>query len=584
MDEKSIHSSRSSMDNSDTAPINEKVKATKPLKNIISRFLDSITLHKGYDNLTLAQSFLVNRDLQPVLDEADRPWKWHNFVFLWIAESFNINTWQIAATGVEAGLSWWETWISVWLGYSLLAVFVFISQRVGSHYHVSFPVATRASFGVFGSIWVILNRTVMAIVWYSVQAWLGGLTVKLILQSIFGADLSTRINNGIPTSGTTTFEFLSFFLFCLGSLPFIYCRPQTIRHLFTIKAWACSIAGIAFLIWTLVRAKGAGDIIHQKTNLDTSDHAWAFIKSTMSSLANFSTFILNSPDFSRLAKKPKDAQLSQVLSIPLCFALTSLIGILASSASHSMYGETYWSPLDLLTRYVESGTRGDRAGVFFISFAFCLAQVGTNIAANSISAGTDGSALLPKYVNIRRGGFVCAAIAFAVCPWHFFTTSANFTTYLSAYSVFLSAIAGVIAADYFVVRRGYINIFHLYSNDTKLNYTYNRFGVNWRAFVAYICGILPNVVGFAGACGATVPIGATYIYNVSFFAGYIVSFVVYLILVYISPIQGMPVKNFLSERGWYEETAEYKIQYFHEEVRSDEAHPDEYIRGGKLFN
>lgn len=48
-------------------------------------------------------------------------------------------------------------------------------------------------------------------------------------------------------------------------------------------------------------------------------------------------------------------------------------------------------------------------------------------------------------------------------------------------------------------------------------------GVSWRAYTAYIAGILINVVGFAGAVGATVPIGATYVYNVNFFGGFIVA-------------------------------------------------------------
>jgi NCS1 family nucleobase:cation symporter-1 len=242
-----------------------------------------------------------------------------------------------------------------------------------------------------------------------------------------------------------------------------------------------------------------------------------------------------------------------------------------------MYGETYWSPLELLQRYVESYTSGDRAGVFFISLAFALAQVGTNISANSLSAGTDGAALLPRYVNIRRGGFICAAIAFCICPWNFFTTSANFTTYLSAYAVFLSSIAGVVAADYCAVRRGYINIFHLYSNDPKLNYSFNRFGVNWRGYVAYICGILPNVVGFAGACGNTVPIGATYVYNLSFFTGYISAFCVYCALVYFFPVPGMPEPKFLSKKGWYEEYIDYNVEDFSKEI--NEPHPNEYLQG-----
>lgn len=542
----------------------------------ISKFLYKISLQKD-SKLTLSEQFLVNKDLQPVLDEDDRPWRWWNYVFFWVADAFNVNTWQIAATGVQAGLSWWETWISVWLGYGFVAVFLFVSQRVGSHYHITFPVSCRASFGTFGSIWPVINRVVMAIIWYSVQSWIGGQCVALMLKAIFGADLDTRIPNGIASSGTTTFQFLCYFLFCFCSLPFIYCRPQTVRHLFTVKAYACSTAGIAFLVWTIVRAGGIGPVVDQKTSLHGSDHAWAFINSTMNCLANFATLIVNAPDFSRLAKRPSSSSLSQFLAIPICFALTSLIGILASSASTTMYGETYWSPLDLLTRYVESYTSGDRAGVFFISFAFALAQVGTNISANSLSAGTDGSALLPRYVNIRRGGFFCAAIAFCVCPWNFFTTSKNFTTYLSAYSVFLSSIAGVVAADYCAVRRGYINIFHLYSNSQSMNYTYNKLGINWRGYVAYICGILPNVVGFAGACGNDVPVGATYLYNLSFFCGYITAFSVYCALVYFFPVKGMPEKKFLSKRGWYETFIDYNVDDFTKEI--NEYHPDEYVIG-----
>jgi NCS1 family nucleobase:cation symporter-1 len=561
----------------------EPQESSKGLRSRFKKFSNAISLQDT--GLSTSQAFLINKDLQPVLDEEDRPWDWYNFVFLWISESFNVNTWQIASTGVQAGLSWWETWISVWMGYGFLSLFVFVSQRVGSHYHIPFPVSCRASFGTFGSIWPVLNRVVMAIIWYSVQAWIGGQCVQLMLMSIFGSDLDTRIHNGIPGSGTTTFQFLSFFLFCLFSLPFIYFRPQTIRHLFTVKSYLCSTAGIAFLVWTIVKAGGIGPVISRKTELSQSEHAWTFINSTMSALANFSTFIVNAPDFSRLAKKPSASAFSQLVAIPSTFALTSLIGILASSASTEMYGETYWSPLDLLARYIEHDKSSERAGVFFIALCFAIAQVGTNISANSISAGTDGSALFPKYINIRRGGFICAAVAFCICPWHFFTTSANFTTYLSAYSVFLSAIAGVIAADYTMVRRGYINVFHLYSNSSTMNYSYNKYGINWRAYVAYICGILPNVVGFAGAVGQDVPIGATYVYNLSFFSGYIVSFLMYCTLVYFFPVKGMPLKNFMTEKGWFEENLEYKLELFNNEILNEEYHPDEYNKSSsKLFN
>ena len=115
------------------------------------------------------------------------------------------------------------------------------------------------------------------------------------------------------------------------------------------------------------------------------------------------------------------------------------------------------------------------------------------------------------------------------------STTNNFTTYLSAYSVFLSSIAGVIISDYYFVRRGYLQIRDLYSARKTSPYFFT-FGFHWRGYTAYICGILINIVGFVGAIGKPVPKGATYIYNLNFFCGFIVASGTYYILCRLSPI------------------------------------------------
>ncbi len=484
--------------------------------------------------LTNIQLFLTNNDLKP-LEAARRTWGWMNFVAFWIADSFNINTWQIAATGVQAGLSWWQVWISVWLGYGIVGCFVLLTARIGSMYHITFPVSCRSSFGIYGAYWPVLNRVVMACIWYGVQAWLGGECVQLMLEAVFPQ--TKHMKNGIPNSGTTTLGFLSFFLFCLFSLPAIWFPPHQIRHLFTVKSIVCPIAGIAFLVWTIVKAGGIGPVVHQGETIHGSEKGWAFVKSMMNCIANFATLIVNAPDFSRMATTKNSAKWSQVISIPVCFSITSLIGILVSSASTILYGETLWSPLDVLSQFLDGNKSGSRAGVFFIAFAFSLAQLGTNISANSLSAGTDMAALFPRFINIRRGGFICAAAAFCYCPWNLFKSSNSFTSYLSSYSVFLSAISGVVFCDYYLVRKGNLVLKDLYNNNKFSTYMFTL-GCNWRAYVAYISGILINIVGFAGDVGKSVPIGATYVYNVNYFCGYIISAVMYYILCHFFPIPG----------------------------------------------
>ncbi len=165
-------------------------------------------------------------------------------------------------------------------------------------------------------------------------------------------------------------------------------------------------AGIAFFIWAIVRANGIGPIVNQPAKAKGSELGWAVVKgyvdikdiidtcyrthfsrSIMSSIANFATLIVNDPDFSRFARRPKDALWSQLFTIPCGFALTSFIGIIVSSSSTIIYGETIWSPLDLLQAFLEDPKVGGatRFGVFVIAAAFVLAQLGTNIAANSVS-------------------------------------------------------------------------------------------------------------------------------------------------------------------------------------------------------
>ena len=246
----------------------------------------------------------------------------------------------------------------------------------------------------------------------------------------------------------------------------------------------------------------------------------------------------------------------QLITIPFGFALTSIIGIIVSSSSTVIYGTAIWNPLDLLSQFLlDEPSLAERFGVFIIASGFVLAQLGTNIAANSVSAGTDMTALLPRYLNIRRGGYICALVGLLIRPWNLLSSSNNFTTYLSSYSVFLSSIAGVIICDYYFVRKSWYSLQDLYSAKKGSPYYYT-FGVSWRAYAAYVAGILINVLGFANAVGANVtqsslsvasraprltvvsqvPISAIYIYRVNFFAGFLVAMTTYYILCRIKPV------------------------------------------------
>ncbi|PCH35187.1 hypothetical protein WOLCODRAFT_107089 [Wolfiporia cocos MD-104 SS10] len=507
-------------------------------KRFVSRLLQAVEVHHDED-LTHTHSFLTNDDLRPVPSEK-RTWKSKNYCALWLTDGFNINTWMVTSSMIQRGLSWWQAWICVWVAYGVVAPFIVLNARPGAVFHITFPIVARASFGIWGSMWCILNRAAMACILYGVQANFGGDCVLVSLRAIW-PNVNNIPNSMSASSGTTTRDIMCFFLFWLISLPAIWPPIHKIRHLFVVKAIVVPIAAVAFFIWCIVKAHGVGPIVHQPGSMHGPELCWAMMTSVMSCLSTIVTLLTNAPDFASRARKPSDAVVPQLVTIPISYGIVSFLGIIVSSSSQAIYGRAIWSPIDLLGMFLDdSPSHAARFGVWFIATAFIIAQIGTNISANTISAGCDLTALFPRFINIRRGGYIAAIVGFCICPWKLLGTSSNFTTYLSAYCVFLSSFAGVMVTDYWLIHKGHYRVRDLYSADKTGWYQYT-YGVNLRhvllfiAYGGYISGVLINVVGFAGAAGRVVPLPATHIYQLSFFTGFGVSALVYWTLNQMSP-------------------------------------------------
>ena len=75
------------------------------------------------------------------------------------------------------------------------------------------------------------------------------------------------------------------------SFPLMLTERLLSRHLFTLKAIVAPTAGITFFIWTIVKAKGLGPIIHQPSSLHGSDLSWAMVVSLMSCVSNMATLV-----------------------------------------------------------------------------------------------------------------------------------------------------------------------------------------------------------------------------------------------------------------------------------------------------
>jgi NCS1 family nucleobase:cation symporter-1 len=153
---------------------------------------------------------------------------------------------------------------------------------------------------------------------------------------------------------------------------------------------------------------------------------------------------------------------------------------------------------------------------------FVYSAIFSSIFENSLPAGNDLAALFPKYISVRTGFFVCAVISFLINPWYLLGSASIFVSFMASYQIFLSAITGVLLCNYYIISRGYIDIPSAFTSDKTGPYYYSS-GWNFRAYVAYIIGVVPNFYGFLNNMGVAAPIGVTRFYYFAYWVGLAVS-------------------------------------------------------------
>ena len=110
-------------------------------------------------------------------------------------------------------------------------------------------------------------------------------------------------------------------------------------------------------------------------------------------LGNYGTMAVNINDFARYARSSRMIVV-QIIIIPLSFMLMSFIGIIIAGAASDLYGKEIWDPLTIMSHWTSS--HQSRAGAAFVGLSFVLAQLGSNISANCISAANDLNAMFPR--------------------------------------------------------------------------------------------------------------------------------------------------------------------------------------------
>jgi len=477
------------------------------------------------DEANTPSSRLISEDLAPV-EPAKRTWNTWNYAALWISMSLCIPTYMLASSLIDGGMNWWQAILTIFLGNAIVLIPMVLNGHAGAKYGIPFPVFARSSFGIYGANVPALLRAIVACGWFGIQTWIGGFSLYLMLK-VWIPGIETWPEIFPAFMGLKTAPALTFALFWLLNLWVVFKGVESIRKLLVFKAFFLPIAALALLFWAISAGKGLGPILQQPSKFDSGEGFWTFFFPALTGMVGFwATLSLNIPDFTRYAVNQRAQIVGQAVALPPSMTLFSFIGVVVTSATLIIYGETIWDPLVL------AGKFESRLLVSIAMIAVAISTLATNIAANIVSPANDFANLKPDSISFRTGGLITCLIGAVIMPWKLVADPNGYIfTWLIAYSSLLGPIGGIMIADYYFVRKTVLNLPALYS--TRMEYVYRR-GYNPLAFWALFAGIVPNIPGFLVQVGlldtSSVYPWIREIYHYAWFAGFFLSAAVYLIL------------------------------------------------------
>jgi NCS1 family nucleobase:cation symporter-1 len=461
------------------------------------------------DTHRVEASPLYNEDLAPV-PAARRNWSTYNYAALWVSMAHCIPTYMLASGLLASGMNWSQALITILLGNTIVLIPILLNSHPGTKYGIPFPVFARAAYGTLGSNVPALMRALVACGWFGIQAWIGGEALHTFFRTIVPGWPALL---GPGFGGHTTTEWLSFLLFWGMNVFIIYRGMDLLR---AVENWAAPFVLVmtAILLWWAIgRADGLGPLLAQPGKFRTFGEFWpVFVPSLTAMIGFWATLSLNMPDFTRFGRSQREQMLGQVVALPTTMSLFAAMGVMITSATAIIYGEAIWDPVQLVGRF------GSPVVVAIAMFTVVVATIAVNIAANVVSPANDFANAFPRLISFKTGGLITGLLGIAIQPWKLLADPSGYIyTWLLGYSGGLGSIAGVLVADYWLVRRRELQLEDLYLADGIYR------GWNGRAIVA-------TALGCALAWGGLVIPVLKPLYDYAWFVGFFVAGAVHLAL------------------------------------------------------
>ena len=389
-----------------------------------------------------------------------------------------------------------------------------LNGHAGSKYGLPFAMLLRLSYGPKGAmIPGVLRGVISAIMWFGFQTYAGSQALSILIGKLWPTYLT--LGGDWNLLGLSLPALISFLIFWLFNVALIYGGMGFLGKFTNILSPLVYIVFGGMAIWAINLAGGIGPILAYTGSGVEGNKIIIFFAAVTAVIAAWAAPIVNVSDFTKLAKSTKTQAIGQTVGLVVAYLLFAIASISIIVGSEIAFGTPIWNVLDVVARF---------DGTFAIAISvltLCLTTLSVNVTGNIVPAGYQLASLFPKKLTFKSGAIIAAVIGILTMPWKLMESATGIFTFLNIVGGILAPVTGIMLAHYFIIAKKNIDLNALY--DAKKGRYHYKNGFNVNAIVTTI------IAGVVCLIGNVVPFFKP-LYDMSWFVGIIVAFILYTVL------------------------------------------------------
>ena len=406
---------------------------------------------------TRDRTALIEESILPTR-ASQRPIGTLGYAWIWVGIAVIIATYSLGATGIQGGFDLTTVVLTIMLANLAIGALMLATADIGTEHGLSFAVYLRAPFGIHGTHFPAVSRGIVAAMWFGVQTYLGALALNGIGEYFLG------YSNW----------FLWYALFAAVQVANTMMGIKSVERLASLAAPAI----IAISVWMYFTLEGVAETKGLNIWTFRAEGQASLIVLFIANMSFWSTMAIDIPNLTRFVKTRTGTrsfvQRNKAIFVAQLIALPVTQGMIAGIGAVSLIATGNWNPVEVI--------QGDAQGIALLVLLILvvLAQWSTNNSANLIPAALTFINLAPRVINYRMAVVIAGVVGTLCFPWQILD---NLFVFLGYYGAFLSAIGGIMVADYYVIRNRRVNVPALY--DPEGQYRYHR-GFNPAGMIAWL--------------------------------------------------------------------------------------------------